>query len=291
MDATVTKKGPTSREIRTWMEAGEPRAALDVLVTPEIAKVLLTSNVPGETNRNMQKTYVAETAAAMKDGTWENTGEPIIVSDVGLLNDGQHRLQAIVESGVPATMDLRFGVKRHAFAATNSGRRRTGADALMIQGIGKGFALSATVRLAVCYSQGLPASARNRINNSQIVAAVERWPELITGLGHTALLRRPLRNAPVNVLAFFAVKTANSAVIEEFFDVLRDGTGHAANPPHQLREFLIRHHVAQGQDSATRTRALAVAILAWNAWCAGRELAKLDWRASQAFPVCNGLKL
>ncbi len=51
----------------------------------------------------------------LREGRWLNTGEPIIVSREGILNDGQHRLLAIKETNMSAELDIRFGVPRVAF--------------------------------------------------------------------------------------------------------------------------------------------------------------------------------
>src|SRR4051812_16889489 len=125
----VVQDDVTIGEISKAIESGASTAMLDVLITPAIARYLLTFNSPGETNRRMKTNAVDASARAMRDGKWKNTGEPIIVAR-GLLNDGQHRLQAVVKADVPVLMDLRFGIGRDAFPATNSGSKRTGADAL-----------------------------------------------------------------------------------------------------------------------------------------------------------------
>jgi hypothetical protein len=63
--------------------------------------------------------------ARLRAGQWINAGEPVIISDTGCLNDGQHRLTAIMRNGIPAVMDLLMGIARDAFTATGTGARRT----------------------------------------------------------------------------------------------------------------------------------------------------------------------
>lgn len=281
------------KEVKDWITSGESRSVIDVLVMPPVARELLKYNAPGETNRNLSRAYIDSTAAELRDGKWENTGEPVIMSDEGILNDGQHRLQAIVETGIGCIMDLRFGIRRHAFANTNSGRKRTGGDALVLAGVTESFATSATARLVLCYSRGLPRTADQRVSNGDIVAAVERWPDLIPALRVTKALRKPLRNAPTNALAFFAMRTANEASVAEFFDILRTGEGKQNNPPHLLRDYMMVTHSGHGHDTHTRVRSFAACILAWNAWRAPQKERKLNlyWKENQAFPVCEGLEL
>lgn len=294
MDMAVVNKhrAVTVREVKAWAESGDPRSVIDVLITPEIAKALLKYNSSGETNRNLSQSYVDAAALAMRNGEWENTGEAIIMSDDGLLNDGQHRLRAIVESGLSCVMDLRFGVKRSAFASTNSGRKRSGGDALTIAHIREASTVAAAARLALTYQIGLPSAARQRVENTAIVRAVQRWPDIEAAVAVTGTLRKPFRNAATNTLAFFAMRTANDASVREFFEILRWGEGKADNPPHMLRDFMTISPVGQGRDTGTKVRAFAACIIAWNAWRKpGKSKPNLYWKESQRFPVCEDLKL
>jgi len=265
-----------------------------VMVTPTIARELLKHNSPGDSNRVISRAFVDEMAGQLRDGKWINTGEPVIMSDQGLLNDGQHRLQAIVETGIGCLMDLRFGIRREAFAKTDAGRKRSGGDALTIAGASSDpFNTAAAARLILSYVKGLPNAAYERTNNGDIVAAVERWPDLPAAVSQTQSLRKPLRNAATSALSWMALRTANEASVNEFFDVLRLGEGRATNPPHALREFMMITHASPGHDTKTRMRVFAACILAWNAWRNPKEKAKLNlyWRDNQAFPVCEGLEL
>src|ERR1700761_996246 len=72
-----------------------PSAEVERL-SPKSAKALLKGNVH---NRNLRKARVSSLAEAMKRGEWELNGESIKVAEDGSLLDGQHRLQAVVESG------------------------------------------------------------------------------------------------------------------------------------------------------------------------------------------------
>lgn len=147
----------TPDRLVTLIESGQPHSELDVFVTPELAKTLLRYNKPGITNRKLNQTSIANATRALVEGTWTNTGEPIIISDAQLLNDGQNRLEAIVSTGIPAVSDIRFGVSRGAFAATNSGSKRSAADALTIKGGAYGNNVAAVARLLIAYERGLQA--------------------------------------------------------------------------------------------------------------------------------------
>lgn len=69
------------------------------LITPEIAMEYLKRNVG---NRSISKSLVLTYALDMKNGRWDNrTGDAISFDEKGILKNGQHRLSAIINSGIP----------------------------------------------------------------------------------------------------------------------------------------------------------------------------------------------
>ena len=78
------------------------------LITPAKAAILLKKN---GNNRSIKKTSVKAYANDMKAGNWsEDVATPIAIDDEGVLRDGQHRLNAIIESGVAVKMWVCRGV-------------------------------------------------------------------------------------------------------------------------------------------------------------------------------------
>ncbi len=104
-------------------------------MTVEKAKELLENN---DHNRKVTTSRVQEYAKEMTNGLWLYNGESIIVSVSGRLLDGQHRLLAIVESGVEIEMELVEGVPDSdggvdTFLTINT-KNRSNVDALTIAG-------------------------------------------------------------------------------------------------------------------------------------------------------------
>lgn len=67
------------------------------LITPEVATSLLKNNAG---NRNLRSTVVDHYADQMKRGEWKPTHQAIAIGAGGNIIDGQHRLSAIVKSGL-----------------------------------------------------------------------------------------------------------------------------------------------------------------------------------------------
>ena len=55
-------------------------------------------------NRNVSPSRVTAYAVDMRSGSWDLNGQAIVLDENGLLLDGQHRLLAIIESGVTLPM-------------------------------------------------------------------------------------------------------------------------------------------------------------------------------------------
>lgn len=98
------------------------------IITPEIAKQYLGMN---EGNRVMRKTAVAAYADDMKSGRWNDSPDimtPIMFSREGRLIDGQHRLAAVVQSGVSVVMYVRKNCDDSVYKYLDAGVKRSAAD-------------------------------------------------------------------------------------------------------------------------------------------------------------------
>lgn len=100
-------------------------------VTPDIASEWLKLNTPGQ--RKISATAVGKYAVDMAGLEWYFTGDPVRISNKGLLIDGQHRLTAIIESDESQLLVVIFGVEHEAIQAIDSGNKRSYANVLQMQ--------------------------------------------------------------------------------------------------------------------------------------------------------------
>lgn len=97
-------------------------------VTPERAKHLLdTSNFD---NRKLRPGTVQKYASTMLNGAWRTSPETLIISKTGRMLNGQHRLHAIIQSGVACTFLFVRGVDDKVYEVLDRGALRSVADAL-----------------------------------------------------------------------------------------------------------------------------------------------------------------
>lgn len=77
-------------------------------ITPEIAAEYLKVNV--KNYRKLQRSVMKRYAEDMKAGRWQMNGEPIVFDNNGMLKNGQHRLAAVILSGVTVEMTVIRGI-------------------------------------------------------------------------------------------------------------------------------------------------------------------------------------
>lgn len=99
-------------------------------ITPDIARSLLDSQV---VNRSLNSRRVIAYANDMKNGNWKESPEPICMNPDGKLNNGQHRLQAVILSGTPVVMTVAYDVPDEA--VMDRGLPRSVGDSLYMRGL------------------------------------------------------------------------------------------------------------------------------------------------------------
>jgi hypothetical protein len=114
-----------------------------VTITPELAQEWLDR---GGNNRKVTRRRIEAMTAAIQRGEWQLTGEAIKLDDEGRVRDGQNRLHAIVQAGIPVRSVVARGVSEDAFDVMDTGRSRNAADVLHIHGFPSQNALAAAAR-------------------------------------------------------------------------------------------------------------------------------------------------
>jgi len=96
-------------------------------ITPRIASSYLELN---HNNRPLRKTHIRSLAFDMINGDWQVTHQGIAFDTNGTLIDGQHRLHAIIEAGVPIKMLVTTGCSASSFSILDRGANRKPSDIL-----------------------------------------------------------------------------------------------------------------------------------------------------------------
>lgn len=228
------------------------------------AEAVLTYNTA---NRRINRRKLDVLVQQMANGQFENTGEPVIISAEGVLNNGQHRLMAVVEADAVVEMDVRFGIPRRVFTKTDTGAPRTGGDVLTISGAAHGNAVSSAIRLLLLYRRGLPDSIRQFVSNAEIASAYEAWSDIADVAQRVQAYNFPkgVRSTPLLAAAYLASRSPGKAKLDGWLHTLATGLDATrGNPAWQLRERLMHGIEAPIGTREGLLERLALMIKSWN---------------------------
>ncbi len=160
--------------------------------------------------------WVAQLAHYMKEGHFQLTHQGIAFNEDGELFDGQHRLLAVMKSGVPVQMVVTRGANSLAWTATDIGVKRSFAD---ITGIPKLQAETIACALTFCVNTRRPSAVE-----ITRVSALPFGNKVAQLLKHCGTQRKLFSAAPVRVAAaYYCDEYALSqyrALIEMDFDAM-----------------------------------------------------------------------
>lgn len=120
-----------------------------MLITPKIAEKMLSSNTH---NRPVYQLTVDCYARDMRLGLWRPNNQGIGFDINGVLIDGQHRLWAIIQSGVTLEMLVVTELPIESQLTVDTGKLRGVGDNLHLIGVDNGNLRSAIVRglITIC---------------------------------------------------------------------------------------------------------------------------------------------
>ncbi len=99
-------------------------------ITPELAREWLMRN---KRNRTLNRDFVDKLKKTIVEGGWQpNTADHIAFYEDSTLANGQHRLTAIMESGVTVRSKIDYDIPKSASICIDSGRKRSFSDNVRI---------------------------------------------------------------------------------------------------------------------------------------------------------------
>lgn len=134
-------------------------------ITVEKAKEYLAMN---KKNRPLNKARVEEYASQIRKGQWKQNGQTISFNKQGILQDGQHRLQAVIETDTPTKMLVAYNCDDDGFPTIDTGKSRVFSDVLSLEGTRNYRDVSAIVSRYVGLHFGLSVINANNISHASV---------------------------------------------------------------------------------------------------------------------------
>lgn len=244
-------------------------------ITPAMATEYLRRN---GVNRNFSKNSVISYARDMTNGNWRTSHQGIAFDTEGNLRDGQHRLAAIVRSGCTVHMLVSTGVPPESFGIMDTGRGRTMADRLQIEGYGDAVQLAAVTRKAVLWDAGFLWSNGIMPTREEVSGFLESNKDLIDAakFAHAWPSKRILPGSAAG-FAWWLFQRIDRQDADLFMTQLRDGVGLESNDAvYVLRERLIRQQVRTHGSGVRADLLIALTVIAWNHFRKHNPITKLQ---------------
>lgn len=256
------------RTLEAYIQRGKTERFSCVLnVTPGLASAMLVYNIG---NRKLVEEQVAKHVHRLKAGEFILHHHGISFAKAGVLNDGQHRLTAIVRSGVSGQLQVTFGAEREEFSVIDQGKTRTASHLLSILGYQNSANLAALSRvIMVAKGVSSPAITPSTVaDHASMIAG-----ELVNDAVHAGIaLKKVTAPSPVALAHYWiATRSKTPERINAFFEGLNTGEN-LTHPKLKLRNWLIQPtdiSSPRGDDHTFHTA--SVIINTWNAWRSGRK--------------------
>lgn len=284
MTQTDLERNPEIQAADAWFNscmakfrANGPFTSLEV-ISPARAQVLLFRNLE---NRTIVATHLKSLCASLRSGEWQMNGETIIVSETGDLNDGQHRLSAVIETGVPIATNITFGPTRASRKTVDMGAKRQAGHVLAMGGVKNSTLTAAALKNFLNLDAGLTLGQHR--SSAQIEAAFVKYPDILvnfTPAGNSA--RAFKQSTGMFVALHYAMARSDRAKAFHFFQMLSDGVGivDQNHPVARLRERLMKN--LGGKAKLGPIDVAALVIKSWNAFRIGRKVEALRWSTEGA---------
>lgn len=234
-------------------------------VTPDQAREWTARNT---SNRSVRYGLVAQFARDMKAGNWDVNGETVKIADDGGLLDGQHRLYACIEAGVPFETFVVTGLPRSTQRTMDAGARRKLSDHLALAGEKNTILLAAIARWALLWTRGTRGRTSGDLEPThpellEFIAAA--GPALRAATEFAMQARADIKSIRPSVfgMAYLIFNEKNDIAARVFLERVRDGADiGVGHPAHTLRAKIYR--AKENDERLTEQEQLALFILAWN---------------------------
>lgn len=219
------------------------------------------------------------------------THQGIAISNCGELLDGQHRLLAIVNTGIATKLMVTTGLPKETFTVIDTGSKRKASDVLSINGSTNATSTAGAIRLYILYTQAphvvwtgkLPVRlATTTAIHEQFNLDQKAWIEM-TSIASKHALAGVIIPGAMSCLIYLAFRHYHYSIsfIESFASQLKMGNNlFVGHPLLAYRNKMIRDVKPSAQAR------LADYIKLFNAYATGQPLKIFK---SQPFPTMPSL--
>lgn len=227
-------------------------------------------------NRPLKGWLVDYLAKAITSGDFVYNGESVIVSKDGYLLDGQHRLSAIVKTGIPCQIELIEGVNKKVMPTIDTGSGRSAADVFAMNGFKNCNVLAGVVKLIYYFNKkqlAITRSGSSKMHNTEAFEFLMNnldIPEYIIKTNFPGL-----SGTEISFMNYVATN-CDPDLGAEFIDKLNNGLGLSdGDPVLQCRNVLLKNKIESRHEKLSTIAKYMFLFKALNLTLASKTVKKM----------------
>lgn len=244
--AAVKPQAGTVHWFNECIERGKREPFAEVItLTPGLAGHLIRNNPD---NRAFRPVKVKHFARDMKAGRWPLNGETIIVAKTGELNDGQHRLQAIIDANVCVQATIHFGVERATRTTVDQGSARGAGAYLRMDGLPYAEVAAGVARHILAFedTDGAHLGTGKQFTASEVADRARRDAGIMDAINATAAFAHDAQPFGLThsmlAFAYYIFSREDEAEAIELLEQIAKGENiRAGHPAYVLRSKLLNN--------------------------------------------------
>lgn len=257
------------------MSKSEPSVKIEI-ITPAIAKEMMKRN---PRNRNVIQGSLNHYIRQINEGQWKLNGDTIRFDTDDNLMDGQHRLLAIIETGISMKCMIARNLNKDAMPTIDTGRMRTVADHLKLQHRFEtsNYASVAAAIVILSRFEGRKYIERKgqRLTPAEAIAFLEQNGAMLKSVDATGPELFKMLTPSVTIAMHYLFCKIDRFRAEEFFEKLKSGENLGKTSPIlKLRtELLGRQRGSDKRRGIANKRAyIYYMVSAFEAFLSGRKI-------------------
>lgn len=211
----------------------------EVYATPEWAKQFQLGR-----NRKLSKPHIRYFKRILQRGEMHRSGDMILIDSDGYFRNGQHRIAAMLETGIPFHAFVIYNTTEETIKATDQGKIRTTAHVFDLFGFNTISGVASLVRGMM----SLPGTMQTRPGVDEVIQFADSHIEALQFVSRAfgGCRSKGVGTVPVKVAAARAFYYIDESIITRFADVLL-GRRSNRGPDESAAIALLRHFTKDGK--------------------------------------------
>lgn len=247
------------------------------------AERILSGNLA---NRKVKENHLKGLSTDWALNNYKFNGAPILIAEDGTLLDGQHRLLAVIRSGVTVPMLVIRGFRNETQTTVDTGVKRNVADILQLRGEKNSTSLASITRLAMAWTYNGPARLLDKtFTTNQCIDFIDQNPDLrLAASKCKTIADRYHLSRSFTAFAWWVLNRISPEDNAEFWSLLL-GSPQPPHPVAALQSALLKD-LANRRSGRRRlpVHQLAMLFKTWNLYMTGGTCALMTFKVGGAKP-------